>query len=123
MTLVSKEADLLSVFTKISCAQWHTQQLAKVRNIQSSPLIVVFTLCLYCTERLQSVCELMDIFFVFDEVSDAGDEPFVKELADIVLDALNHPTVPRPAGEHYLGEATRRYVCLLCHWLGLTVCP
>lgn len=50
----------------------------------------------------------MNLFFVFDEYTDVEDEHGVQRMADIVMDALRNPDVPRPAGESVIGEIARQ---------------
>jgi Delta6-protoilludene synthase len=56
----------------------------------------------------------MNLFFVFDEYSDIEDEHTVRELSDIVMDALRNPDKPRPRGESIVGEIARQYVLISC---------
>lgn len=51
---------------------------------------------------------MMNLFFVFDEYTDGEDVETVQQLADIVMDALRHPHLPRPQGENVLGEITKQ---------------
>jgi hypothetical protein len=60
------------------------------------------------TDHLRSACDLMNLFFVFDEYTDAGTAADVQILSDIVIDALHHPDIPRPQGENVIGEITRQ---------------
>ena len=53
----------------------------------------------------------MNVFFVFDEYTDVEDADVVREMVDIVIDAINDPEKPRPQGELLLGELARQYVC------------
>lgn len=50
----------------------------------------------------------MNLFFVFDEYTDAEDEHGVQRLANTVMDALRNPHVPRPPGESVIGEITQQ---------------
>jgi hypothetical protein len=50
----------------------------------------------------------MNLFFIIDEHSDVEGEHVVRQMADIVMDALNNPHKPRPEGEWVGGEATRQ---------------
>ena len=52
----------------------------------------------------------MNLFFVIDEYTDVESVEVVREMADVVIDALNYPHKPRPSGEVFLGEMTRQYV-------------
>ena len=50
----------------------------------------------------------MNVFFVIDEYTDVEPQPVVREMVDIVIDALHNPHKPRPKGEVILGELTRQ---------------
>lgn len=50
----------------------------------------------------------MNLFFIIDEHSDVEEVRVVREMADIVMDALRYPHKPRPDGEWVGGEATRQ---------------
>ncbi|CAA7261880.1 unnamed protein product [Cyclocybe aegerita] len=54
-------------------------------------------------------CDLMNLFFVVDEHTDAMDARSVQDWVDIVVDALHHPHTPRPAGEPKVGEIARTF--------------
>ncbi|KAF8870958.1 terpenoid synthase [Infundibulicybe gibba] len=54
-------------------------------------------------------CDLMSLFFLFDEYTDITDPSSVRRQADIVMDALHHPHTARPAGEWVGGEAMRQF--------------
>ncbi|KAJ7123606.1 terpenoid synthase [Mycena epipterygia] len=59
--------------------------------------------------HLRSGCDLMNLFFVFDEYTDAGTAADVKALSDIVMDALHYPSTPRPEGENVVGGISRQF--------------
>ncbi|EMD32850.1 hypothetical protein CERSUDRAFT_161387 [Gelatoporia subvermispora B] len=59
--------------------------------------------------RCRTACDLMNLFFVFDEYSDIADEGTVRQQADIIMDALRNPHKPRPKGECIIGEITRQF--------------
>lgn len=50
----------------------------------------------------------MNLFFVFDEYTDVCDAVEARKLADIVMDALRNPDLPRPQNESIVGEITRQ---------------
>ena len=50
----------------------------------------------------------MNLFFVVDEYTDVEPEPVVREMGNIVIDALNNPHKPRPEGEILLGEVAKQ---------------
>ncbi|GBE78983.1 Delta(6)-protoilludene synthase [Sparassis crispa] len=60
-------------------------------------------------EHLRTGCDIMNLFFVFDEYTDQEDAKEVKVLADIVIDAMHNPHKPRPDGENILGEISRQF--------------
>ena len=52
----------------------------------------------------------MNLFFVIDEYTDVEPAHVVREMVDVVIDALNNPDNPRPDGENLLGEVARQSV-------------
>ncbi|THH31282.1 hypothetical protein EUX98_g2931 [Antrodiella citrinella] len=54
-------------------------------------------------------CDLINFLFVIDEYSDVADEKTAQAIADIVMDSLRNPLVPRPIGESIIGEITRQF--------------
>ena len=52
----------------------------------------------------------MNLFFVVDEYTDVGSASAVREIVEVVIDALHNPDIPRPKGEILLGELTRQSV-------------
>ena len=50
----------------------------------------------------------MNLFFVFDEYTDALDEAGTRALADISMDAALSPSKPRPEGESVIGEISKQ---------------
>ncbi|TDL15490.1 terpenoid synthase [Rickenella mellea] len=54
-------------------------------------------------------CDLMNLFFVFDEYSDVATENGAREQADIIMDALRNPHKTRSAKEWIGGEITRQF--------------
>lgn len=56
----------------------------------------------------------MNLFFVFDEYTDAGTAADVDQLSAIVMDALYYPSIPRPEGENVVGEIARQSVVSGC---------
>jgi Delta6-protoilludene synthase len=57
---------------------------------------------------MRTGCDLMNMFFVYDEYSDVAHEDEVQVMADIIMDALRNPHTPRPKGEWVGGEVTRQ---------------
>ncbi|KAJ3860026.1 terpenoid synthase [Lentinula novae-zelandiae] len=60
-------------------------------------------------EHLRTGCDLMNLFFVIDEYTDVETESVVRQMVDIVSDALNHPHKTRPSGENILGLITQQF--------------
>lgn len=60
------------------------------------------------TERLKSACNMMNAFFLYDEFTDVETKEGVQSIADISMDAVRHPTNPRPVGEPKIGEIIRQ---------------
>jgi len=60
-------------------------------------------------ERLQVTCNLMNVFWLFDETSDLESESNVKSMACGIMDALRNPEKPRPRGESPIVEAHRQF--------------
>ncbi|KAF3761522.1 terpenoid synthase [Cryphonectria parasitica EP155] len=60
-------------------------------------------------EGLRVACDLMQVFFAFDEYSDVSDEIDTRKQADALIDALQNPVAPRPEGEWIGGEITRQF--------------
>jgi len=57
---------------------------------------------------LRICCDLMNLFFVIDEHSDVTDMQGARRQADVIMDALKNPHVPRPQGEWIGGEVARQ---------------
>lgn len=50
----------------------------------------------------------MNIFFVVDEYTDVAPQQVVREIVEMIIDALNHPGRSRPPGELIFGEMARQ---------------
>ncbi len=59
-------------------------------------------------DQLRSACDLMNLFFIFDEHSDKSEPEEVWDQVDIIMDALRNPDTPRPEGEWIGGEIARQ---------------
>ncbi|KAI0062675.1 hypothetical protein BV25DRAFT_1915821 [Artomyces pyxidatus] len=46
--------------------------------------------------HMRTGCDLMNVFFVFNEHSDVSSVDEVQRQADIIMDALRNPHTPRP---------------------------
>ncbi|KAK0458907.1 terpenoid synthase [Desarmillaria tabescens] len=60
--------------------------------------------------HFRTCADLMNFFFVFDELSDEADGPTVRKQAADIMYALRNPYAPPPPGETILGEMAR------CFW-------
>ncbi|EJD04763.1 terpenoid synthase [Fomitiporia mediterranea MF3/22] len=60
-------------------------------------------------EHLRTGCDLLILLFAIDEYTDVDSEAAVRDMADIVIDALRNPEKSRPEGEIPLGEVTRQF--------------
>lgn len=54
-------------------------------------------------------CDLMNLFFIFDEWSDVSSAHETRVQADVIMAALREPHKPRPSDEWVGGEVTRQY--------------
>ena len=59
-------------------------------------------------DRLRSACDMMNMFFLYDEFTDAESKEGVANVATISMDAVRNPTIPRPVGENPVGEIVRQ---------------
>lgn len=60
------------------------------------------------TERLKSACDMMNVFFLYDEFTDVESKEGVQSIADITMDAVRNPLKIRPDGEPAIGEIVRQ---------------
>ncbi|KAF8260662.1 isoprenoid synthase domain-containing protein [Lactarius quietus] len=62
-------------------------------------------------ECLRVTCDLMALFFIYDEYTDKLDGDSARTCADMVMDVLRNPHKERPQHEYEsrLGEITRQY--------------
>jgi hypothetical protein len=60
----------------------------------------------------------MNLFFVVDEYTDDAVGNDVRQMVDVVIDALNNPYKCRPDGEIVLGQVAQQFVFLfLKYWI------
>lgn len=52
-------------------------------------------------------CDLMHLFFVFDEHSDRSTKEETRQQADAIMDALRNPHKPRPPHEFIGGRVAQ----------------
>ncbi len=57
---------------------------------------------------LRVSCDLMALFFIYDEYTDKLEGDGARTCADMVVDALRNPYKERPQDESKLGEITRQ---------------
>ena len=65
-------------------------------------------LLIILTDGCRLACDLMQLFFIFDEHSDAADARVAREQADAIMDGLRNPEGPRLDGEPIVGEVARQ---------------
>ncbi|KAF9067678.1 terpenoid synthase [Rhodocollybia butyracea] len=85
------------------------QSSQKAFDLCDFNLLASYTYPLADPPHLRSGCDLMNSFFVFDEYSDVAEPDVVRKQADIVMDAIRHPHIPRPKGEYIGGEIHRQF--------------
>lgn len=59
-------------------------------------------------DRLRVATDLLHVLYVIDEYTDLEPSAGVREISDIVLDALRNPYKPRSKGELAMGEMIRQ---------------
>jgi Delta6-protoilludene synthase len=59
-------------------------------------------------DRLRVACDLMVLFYIFDEFTDKVDGEGARIYAELVVDALQNPHSERPADEAKIGEIARQ---------------
>ncbi|KAI0661795.1 terpenoid synthase [Cubamyces menziesii] len=67
-------------------------------------------------EEYRTSCDLMNLFFLFDDHTDLMDELDASIVAGASMDALMHPDKARPEGESVIGEATRQFWSRACKY-------
>jgi hypothetical protein len=60
------------------------------------------------TDELRLLCDTTNLYFVLDEFTDIADDDTAQKIGDMVVDAFRNPFMPRPEGEHLLGEMARQ---------------
>jgi len=64
----------------------------------------------YFSEQLRIGSDMLYLYMAIDDQTDAESAPVVRELVDIMIDALNDPDKPRPEGEAILGRMVKESV-------------
>ena len=59
-------------------------------------------------EHYRIGCDLMNLYFVWDDHTDPLTAEEVRAIADCSLDAIHNPDKERPEGESVIGEITRQ---------------
>nr|UPX76568.1 putative 1,11 carbon cyclization sesquiterpene synthase 255 [Hypholoma fasciculare] len=54
-------------------------------------------------------CDLMNLFFIIDEHTDIASSETARTQADIVMDAIRNPEMPRPENEWVGGKAAQQF--------------
>ncbi|KAI0248889.1 terpenoid synthase [Lactifluus subvellereus] len=73
------------------------------------PLLSALGYPLLDKDCLRVACDLMVLFFIYDEFTDKVNADGARAYADLVMDVLRNPDVERPLGESKLGEITRQF--------------
>ncbi|KAI0660148.1 terpenoid synthase [Cubamyces menziesii] len=69
-------------------------------------------------EQLRAGCDLMNLFFVLDELSDAGDESQARALANTIMDGIRNPHKTRPTAEPIVGLIAKQFWARVIKWAG-----
>lgn len=95
--------------TQVSWLRWPGQTPIKV---YSAEVLAKFLTQLrpFFPDLLRSACDLIHLFYVFEEQTDESHAMRSQTLANIVLDAMSRPEHPRPDGEPIVGEVARQCV-------------
>ncbi|KAJ8474148.1 hypothetical protein ONZ51_g7404 [Trametes cubensis] len=67
-------------------------------------------------EQLRAGCDLMNLFFVFDELSDVESESQVRVLADTIMDGIRNPHKTRPTTEPVIGLIAKQFWERVIKW-------
>jgi hypothetical protein len=60
------------------------------------------------TDDLRSYCEVMTMFWLFDDYTDTCNTEDARRVCEATMDAIRHPDKPRPEGEPIFGEVSRQ---------------
>ena len=77
----------------------------------------------YVPEQLRIGSDLCYLYFLIDDQTDVESGPVVRELVDIMIDALNNPDKPRPEGEAVLGRMIKESVISYTNALAIGSLP
>ncbi|XP_044718814.1 delta(6)-protoilludene synthase [Hirsutella rhossiliensis] len=70
-------------------------------------------------ERFRTSCDLMNIFFVLDDLTDVATASEVREMSNAVVDALRNADKPRAHDEWVGGEIARQFWILARNYFAL----
>ncbi|KAI9438409.1 isoprenoid synthase domain-containing protein [Russula earlei] len=73
------------------------------------PLLGSLVYPLLDKDGVRVACDLMVLFFIYDEFTDKVDGDGARVYADMVMDAIRNPHKERPQGEPKLGEIARQF--------------
>ncbi|KAF8514326.1 terpenoid synthase [Hysterangium stoloniferum] len=100
---------------KIATHTWISTFRGFDKRLQQQGIILIFSLLASLTfpnlskEHLRTASDMMTVFLIFDEYTDHVDASLARESANIVVDALRNPNMPRPVGEILLGAVTQQF--------------
>lgn len=60
------------------------------------------------SDILRIAIDLMNIFLLIDEYTDIEPALVVRDMISVIIDAIQHPDIPRPKGDVVLGEMMRQ---------------
>ncbi|KAJ3509656.1 hypothetical protein NLJ89_g5106 [Agrocybe chaxingu] len=60
-------------------------------------------------EFLRVACDMMNLFFVYDEYTDVSSPEIAHRLANIAVDAMRNPDGVSPFGEDLMGDMTKQF--------------
>ena len=104
MTQIGDKHAFLFTHVPAASRHWHILPHRKVGHPLLMKLLVING---WHAEHLRTGCDLMNLFFVVDEYTDVESAPMVREMVDVVIDALKNPHKPRPQGEILLGQVAK----------------
>ncbi|KAI9462678.1 terpenoid synthase [Russula earlei] len=73
------------------------------------PLLGCLEYPLLDKDGARAACDLMVLFFIYDEFTDTVNADGARRYADLVMDAIRNPHKTRPQGEPKLGEIARQF--------------
>ncbi|KAG5351643.1 hypothetical protein C0989_005457 [Termitomyces sp. Mn162] len=106
-----KKRTVNSHYPQVKGQSFHTlpSRVKQVLDISKVELLAALAYPLENKDVLRAGCDLMGLFLIYDEYTDAATPHEARQLAKIVVDALQHPDKARPAGECIVAEITRQF--------------